>query len=76
MYIWYYLGLFNSFSPNTEIIKSENNNVITAMVVTKNSDWYGFLPYKTKVPVFKIPAYVFLYLPGYSEEKKYEKNEL
>jgi predicted AAA+ superfamily ATPase len=55
-----------------ELANSERDKVLAAIVVTKTSDSYGILPYKTKVPVCKIPAYAFLYLLGHAEEKGYK----
>jgi hypothetical protein len=43
------------------------------MVITKTSNSYGVLPYKTKVPIYKIPAYAFLYLLGHAEESGYKE---
>lgn len=54
-----------------ELANSEKDKILAAIVVTKNSDSYGILPYKTKVPVYKIPAYAFLYLLGHAEESGY-----
>jgi len=58
-----------------ELADSEKDKVIAAIMVTKTSDSYGILPYKTKVPIYKIPAYAFLYLLGYTEEKGYKEKE-
>lgn len=55
-----------------ELANSEKDKVLAALVITKISDSYGILPYKTKVPVYKIPAFAFLYLLGYAEEKGYK----
>ena len=54
-----------------EMVNSESDKVLAAMVVTKTSDSYGVLPYKTKVPIYKIPAYAFIYLLGHAEENGY-----
>lgn len=56
-----------------ELANSEKDKILAAIVVTKTSDSYGILPYKTKVPIYKIPAYAFLYLLGHAEEKGYKK---
>lgn len=53
-----------------ELANSEKDKVLAAIVVTKTSDAYGILPYKTKVPIYRIPAYAFLYLLGHVEEKE------
>jgi hypothetical protein len=45
-------------------------NVKNAVVVTKSEEDYGVLPYKTKTPVIKIPAYAFLYLLGRAEKER------
>lgn len=55
-----------------ELANSEKDKILAAIVVTKTSDSYGILPYKTKVPIYKIPAYAFLYLLGHAEEKGYK----
>lgn len=55
-----------------ELASSEKDKVLAAIVVTKTSESYGILPYKTKVPIYKIPAYAFLYLLGHAEEKGYK----
>ena len=52
-----------------ELANSEKDKVLAAIVVTKTAEAYGILPFKTKVPVCKIPAYAFLYLLGNAEEK-------
>jgi len=52
-----------------ELANSEKDKVLAALVITKTSDSYGILPYKTKVPIYKIPAYAFLYLLGHAEER-------
>lgn len=54
-----------------ELANSEKERILAAIVVTKNSDSFGVLPIKTKVPVCKIPAFAFLYLLGHAEEKGY-----
>jgi len=54
------------------LANSEKDKVLAAIVVTKTSDSYDMLPYKTKVPIYKIPAYAFLYLLGHAEEKGYK----
>ncbi len=56
-----------------ELANSEKDKVLAAIVVTKTSDSYGILPYKTKVPIYRIPAYTFLYLLGHAEEKGYKE---
>ena len=56
-----------------ELANSEKDKILAAIVVTKTSDSYGILPYKTKVPIYKIPAYAFLYLLGHAEEKWYRE---
>ncbi|HHW22933.1 MAG TPA: ATP-binding protein [Clostridiaceae bacterium] len=56
-----------------ELANSEKDKILAAIVVTKTSDSYGILPYKSKVPVYMIPAYAFLYLLGHSEEKGYKE---
>ncbi len=55
-----------------ELADNEKDKILAAIVVTKTSNSYGILPYKTKVPVYKIPAYAFLYLLGHAEEKGYK----
>jgi predicted AAA+ superfamily ATPase len=47
----------------SEAMKPNN----TAIVVTKKPDDYGFLPIPTPQPIVKIPAFVYLYLLGFSE---------
>lgn len=42
-----------------------------AIIVTKRGEDFGTLPYSTKVPVVKIPAYAFLYLLGHAEKQEY-----
>lgn len=54
-----------------EISNNYKENILAAIVVTKTSNSYGLLPYKTKVPIYKIPAYAFLYLLGHAEESGY-----
>ena len=39
-----------------------------AMLVVKNADDYGVLPFPTRTPIVKIPAFAFLYLLGYAEK--------
>lgn len=56
-----------------ELANSEKDKVLAAIVITKTSDSYGIVPYKTKVPIYKIPAYAFLYLLGHAEEKGYRR---
>ncbi|NTV90979.1 MAG: ATP-binding protein [Clostridiales bacterium] len=56
-----------------EIANSEKEKILAAFVVTKTPDSYGVLEYKTKVPVYKIPAYAFLYLLGHAEENGYKE---
>lgn len=51
-----------------EIANAEKEKVLAAIVVTKTPEFYGTLPFKTKVPIYKIPAYAFLYLLGHAEE--------
>ena len=52
-----------------ELANSEKDKILAAIVVTKTSNSYGVLPYKTKVPIYRIPAYAFLYLLGHAEDK-------
>ncbi|MGB9792568.1 MAG: ATP-binding protein, partial [Thermacetogeniaceae bacterium] len=42
-------------------------DTVGAILVTKNADDYGVLPFKTRVPIVKIPAFAFLYLLGHAE---------
>lgn len=51
-----------------EAAGNENEKVLAAFVITKTSESFGVLEYKTKIPVYKIPAYAFLYLLGHAEE--------
>lgn len=55
-----------------ELANSEKDKVLAAIVVTKTSDSYGVLPYKTKIPIYRIPAYAFLYLLGHAEGNGYK----
>lgn len=55
-----------------ELVNSEKEKILAAIVVTKTSDSYGVLPYKTKIPIYKIPAHAFLYLLGHAEENGYK----
>ena len=55
-----------------EIANNEKEKVIAALVITKTAESYGLLEYKTKVPIYKIPAYAFLYLLGHAEENGYK----
>ena len=56
-----------------ELANSENEKILAAIIVTKNSDAYGVIPQKTKIPIYKIPAYAFLYLLGHAEENGYKE---
>jgi predicted AAA+ superfamily ATPase len=55
-----------------ELANSEKEKILAAIVVTKNSDSYGIVQYKTKIPIYKIPAFAFLYLLGHAEENGYK----
>lgn len=65
--------LFCTFIAIVELANSEKDKIIAAIVVTKTSGSYGKLPYKTKVPIYRMPAFAFLYLLGHAEEKGYKK---
>ncbi len=44
-------------------------DTLGALLITKNADDYGVLPFKTATPVIKIPAFAFLYLLGHAEKE-------
>ncbi|GAX89644.1 ATP-binding protein [Effusibacillus lacus] len=50
---------------------AKNDEVGGAIVVTKKAEDYGTLPFETKVPIVKIPAFAFLYLLGHAEKQGY-----
>jgi hypothetical protein len=51
-----------------ELANSGQDKISAAFVVTKTVASYGALPYETKIPVYKIPAFTFLYLLGQPEQ--------
>jgi predicted AAA+ superfamily ATPase len=55
-----------------ELANSENDKVIAAIVVTKTADAYGISAHKTKIPIYRIPAFAFLYLLGHAEENGFK----
>ena len=61
----------NSHIPVTdaivELCKDEKSNITSAFLITKRLDDFGITKHKTEVPIFRIPAIVFLYLLGKSE---------
>lgn len=46
----------------------DDSKVLRAYVITKKLEDVGILKHKTKVPILKIPAVVFLYMLGRMEE--------
>lgn len=52
-----------------ELTKRDDNQVSNAFIVTKKITDFGISGHDTKVPIFKIPAVVFLYLLGKSESE-------
>lgn len=56
-----------------ELANSDRERILAAIVVTKTSDAYGMLPYKTRMPIYRIPAYAFLYLLGHAGENGYRE---
>lgn len=50
---------------------ADEKNTVSAIVVTKRLEDYGMLPYETRVPILKIPAFAFLYLLGHAEKQGY-----
>jgi hypothetical protein len=61
----------NSHIPETdaivELCNDEKTNVTSAFLITKKLDDVGITNHKTKVPILRIPAIVFLYLLGKTE---------
>lgn len=50
---------------------ADDMSTAAAMVITKRSEDYGILDYKTNVPIIKIPAFAFLYMLGHAEKQGY-----
>ena len=55
-----------TLSENDAIVEmsQKEKNIDSAILVTKRPEDYGKVKVSTKVPIIKIPAYVFLYLLG------------
>ncbi|MDI3478675.1 MAG: uncharacterized protein PWQ59_2200, partial [Thermoanaerobacterium sp.] len=55
-----------TLSENDAIVEmsQKEKNIDSAILVTKRPEDYGKVKVSTKVPIIKIPAYVFLYLFG------------
>lgn len=49
------------------ISMADQDDVVGAVVVTKNAEDFGVLPVNTRMPIVKIPAFAFLYLLGHAE---------
>ena len=54
-----------------ELCNDDKANVSHAFLITKRLDDFGKTRHDTKVPIFKLPAVVFLYLLGKSESDGY-----
>ena len=54
-----------------ELCNDDKANVSHALLITKRLDDFGKTRHDTKVPIFKLPAVVFLYLLGKSESDGY-----
>lgn len=50
-----------------ELCRDEKNRVTNAFLVTKRLEDFGAAKHETKIPIFRIPAIVFLYLLGRAE---------
>ena len=50
---------------------ADDNNTVSAMVITKRFEDFGIHNIKTKVPIVKIPAFAFLYMLGHAEKHGY-----
>lgn len=42
----------------------KEKDIISAVLITKRAEDYGRVELNTKVPIIKIPAFVFMYLFG------------
>lgn len=51
----------------------KDNDNIAAFLITKNNDDFGIMPYSSKTPIMKIPAFAFLYMLGHAEKMGYFK---
>ena len=54
-----------------ELCNDDKANVSHAFLITKRLDDFGKTRHDTKVPIFRLPAVVFLYLLGKSESEGY-----
>ncbi len=62
-----------SLKKNDAIVELANStDTLGAVLVTRNADDYGVLPFKTSTPIVKIPAFAFLYLLGLAERESKE----
>ncbi|HHW43795.1 MAG TPA: ATP-binding protein [Desulfotomaculum sp.] len=48
---------------------ADQPDTLGAVLVTKNMEDFGVLPFKTRTPIVKIPAFAFLYLLGHAERE-------
>jgi predicted AAA+ superfamily ATPase len=69
------------YRENTTISEKEaivewanDEKTLGAIVITKNSDDYGFVSHPTRTKIVKIPAFAFLYLLGHAEYEGYIGN--
>ncbi|HUW63983.1 MAG TPA: hypothetical protein VMW83_04705 [Spirochaetia bacterium] len=50
------------------IVEQANDpETLGAIVVTKTAGDFGVVPFPTRIPIVKIPAFAFLYLLGHAE---------
>ncbi len=56
----------SALAENDAIVQmcQKEKDIISAVLITKRAEYYGRLELNTKVPIIKIPAFVFMYLFG------------